>query len=72
MFLLGLYTVVHKLVSPNVQAGYSSTVALLLFIGGLILLSLGIIGEYIGRIYMCINRSPLYVVRRVENSRGPE
>lgn len=71
-FLLGLYTVIHKLVSPNVQAGYSSTVALLLFIGGLILLSLGIIGEYIGRIYMCINRSPQYVVRRVENGRGPE
>lgn len=35
-------------------------------------MSLGIIGEYIGRIYMCINRSPQYVVRRVENSRGPE
>ena len=71
-FLLGLYTVIHKLVAPDVQAGYSSTVALLLFIGGLILLSLGIIGEYIGRIYMCINRSPQYVVRRVEKSRGRE
>lgn len=71
-FILGLYTVIHKLTDPTVQAGYSSTVSLLLFIGGLILLSLGIIGEYVGRIYMCINRSPQYVVRHVEKSRGKE
>ena len=34
---------------------------------GNILLVLGMIGEYIGRIYMCINRSPQYVVRRVDD-----
>lgn len=67
-FALGLFTVVRKLVSSDIQAGYSSTIALLLFLGGMILFSLGVIGEYVGRIYMCINRSPQYVVRRVAKS----
>ena len=44
-------------------AGYASTMAVMLLIGGLIMLFLGIIGEYIGRIYICINDSPQYVIR---------
>ena len=39
--------------------------AVLLLIGGMIMLMLGLIGEYIGRIYISINRSPQYVVREV-------
>jgi undecaprenyl-phosphate 4-deoxy-4-formamido-L-arabinose transferase len=37
--------------------------ATLLFIGGMIMLLLGLIGEYVGRIYISINQSPQYVVR---------
>ena len=48
--------------------GWASTTALLLLLGGMILLVLGLIGEYVGRIYMCANAAPQYVVREVINS----
>ena len=48
---------------PEVPVGYTSLLASLLFIGGMIMLLLGLIGEYVGRIYISINQSPQYVVR---------
>ena len=39
--------------------------AILLLLGGMILMVLGLIGEYVGRIFMCSNAAPQYVVRRV-------
>ena len=66
-FLFGVWVIIRKLCHPEILAGYSSMVALLLFIGGVIMLMLGLIGEYIGRIYICINQSPQYVVRQTIN-----
>ena len=66
-FLFGVWVIIRKLCHPEILAGYSSMVALLLFIGGVIMLMLGLIGEYIGRIYICINQSPQYVVRQSIN-----
>ena len=42
--------------------------AVLLFVSGVLMIMLGLIGEYIGRIYICINRSPQYVIRRSLNA----
>ena len=42
-----------------------STTALLLLFGGLILLGLGLVGEYVGRVFMCVNATPQYVEREV-------
>ena len=42
--------------------------AVLLILGGVILVVLGLIGEYIGRIYLCQNESPQYVIRSVVNA----
>ncbi|MCD7763080.1 MAG: glycosyltransferase family 2 protein [Lachnospiraceae bacterium] len=64
-FLAALITVIRKLVVPGIQVGWSSLIAVNLFIGGLILFFMGLIGEYIGRIYMCINETPQYVVKEV-------
>lgn len=61
----GIYIVIRKLLVPNIAIGYSSVMAIILFIGGIIMMLLGLIGEYIGRIYICINRSPQYVIRQV-------
>lgn len=66
-FLFGVYIIIRKLIHPEIVAGYTSTIAILLFIGGMIMLLLGIIGEYIGRIYICINNNPQYVVRQTYN-----
>lgn len=62
-FLYGIYTVIKKFVNPDVPVGFSSMMSALVFIGGMIMLMLGLIGEYIGRMYISMNRSPQYVVR---------
>lgn len=66
-FIYGIYTIIHKIVNPQVLVGYSSILAVLLFSVGLIMLMLGLIGEYLGRIYICINDSPQYVIRETIN-----
>lgn len=62
-FLFIIYIFINKLINPIVPLGWSSTTAVVLIIGGFILAVLGMIGEYIGRIYICINDSPQYVIR---------
>ena len=63
-FLYGIYTVIKKIfINPDVPMGFSSTMAAIVFFGGMIMLMLGLIGEYIGRIYISLNNSPQYVIR---------
>ena len=66
-FLYGIYTIIKRLVNPAVPMGFSSTMAALVFFGGMIMLMLGLIGEYIGRIYISLNNSPQYVIREKIN-----
>ena len=69
-FLYGIYTVIKKFVNPNVPIGFSAMMAALVFIGGMIMLMLGLIGEYIGRIYISLNNSPQYVIKECIGERG--
>lgn len=62
-----IITVINKLIHPNVAIGWSSTVSIVLIMSGIILLVVGLIGEYLGRIYMCINESPQFVIREIIN-----
>ncbi len=64
-FCAGLYLMIRQLISPSEIMGWSSTMVALLVIGGLILASLGLVGEYIGRLYININRAPQFVVREI-------
>ncbi|MDO5111444.1 MAG: glycosyltransferase [Clostridia bacterium] len=64
-FIWGFILVIRKLIHPEVAAGYTSMMTLLLLIGGIIMLILGLIGEYIGRIYMTISDMPQYTVREI-------
>lgn len=66
-FIYGVVIVIRKLVQPFVPMGYSSIMAVILFSSGLIMIMLGLIGEYVGRIYMCINDSPQYVIKDTIN-----
>ncbi len=67
-FIYGIVIVVRKLLYPDVPIGYSSMMAVQLFSSGIIMLILGLIGEYLGRIYISINNSPQYVVRETINT----
>ena len=55
--------IINKILHPDAPMGYSSMMTTILFIGGILMLMLGMIGEYIGRTYICINKAPQYVVR---------
>ncbi len=66
-FAYGIYTIIKKFVNPDVPLGFSSMMAALVFFGGMIMIMLGLIGEYIGRIYISMNNSPQYVIRERMN-----
>lgn len=68
-FLYGIYTVVKKLINPDVVIGFSALMSAIVFFCGLILLMLGIIGEYVGRIYISLNNSPQFVIRECIDER---
>ncbi len=67
-FLYGLFTIIKKFVNPEVPMGFSSLMAAVVFFGGMIMLMLGLIGEYIGRIYISLNNSPQYVIKERFNA----
>jgi polyisoprenyl-phosphate glycosyltransferase len=48
--------------------GWTGVIILFMFMNGLILMSLGLIGEYVGRMYMSMNFKPQYVIRDVINA----
>jgi glycosyltransferase involved in cell wall biosynthesis len=62
-FLAGLWVIYQKLVYGIALAGWASTIVIITFLGGIILATLGIIGEYVSRIYEEVKQRPLYVVR---------
>lgn len=66
-FVYGAFVVVRKLMVPGISAGYSSIMAVVLFFFGLNMLFMGLIGEYIGRSYICINEAPQYVIKELVN-----
>ena len=62
-FLYMLVIVVHHFIDKDVPMGYSSLMAMLLLSCGIILIMLGMVGEYIGRLYITNTNAPQYVVR---------
>ena len=64
-FVFSVFVIVRRILGITTLEGWSTIIALILIIGGLILMMLGLIGEYIGRIYICINESPQYVIKDV-------
>lgn len=66
-FLVGCYAILSKIVNPEISAGWPSLISAITIIGGMILIVLGMIGEYVGRIYISLNNSPQYVIKEKRN-----
>ncbi len=62
-FIYGIYTIIKKFVLPDVPVGFSALMSAVIFIGGMLMLMLGMIGEYLGRLYISQNKNPQYVIR---------
>lgn len=64
-FAMGVIFIILQFINTNIE--HILVIAVMLFLGGIIMLLMGIMGEYIGRIYICINNSPQYVIREKIN-----
>jgi glycosyltransferase involved in cell wall biosynthesis len=62
--VLLVWVIVSRFTDPLTPRGWASTSALLLFVGGVQLIVLGVIGEYLGRVYDEVRGRPLYIVSR--------
>lgn len=66
-FIAAIAILIRKLIDPGVQVGWSSTMCIILIVAGITFLMMGIIGEYVGKLIMTMNQTPLYVVRDTLN-----
>lgn len=66
-FVMAIVTIVRKLLDPTMLMGWSSTISLMVFFFGLVLMVLGIIGEYVGDLVLAVNGTPQYIVREKVN-----
>jgi len=67
-FIAGIALIIRRLFFvPDMLLGFPSLIVTILFIGGVIMLMLGMLGEYIGRMYISLNNSPQYVIRELIN-----
>lgn len=62
--------IIQHLLERTSIAGYSSTIAVILLIGGLMILSIGLVGLYVGNIFMEVKQRPLYIVRTTLNGKA--
>jgi len=64
-FAWGAFLVIKRLLVKTAPLGFSSVICAILLLGGIQLLILGLVGEYIGRIYVEVQRRPLYLVQEI-------
>lgn len=62
--LIGIIWSVISVIAKNAVAGWASTVSIICFLGGIQLLSIGVIGEYVGKIYMETKKRPRYIIEK--------
>jgi len=62
-FLFGIYSIIEHFLVPNLPAGFSLTITAIFVFAGIQLISLGMIGEYIGRIFISQNKQPQFTIR---------
>ncbi len=74
-FIVGMFFIIHRIFnfkflgySPSDTPGLASLAVGVFFLGGVIMVMLGVIGEYIGRIYFEVKRRPFYIIDEIDNN----
>jgi polyisoprenyl-phosphate glycosyltransferase len=65
-FMLGGYYIFQKILSDSSPDGWTSLMVMILFFGGIQLLSIGIIGEYIGRTHLKLNQKAQFIIKEIK------
>jgi undecaprenyl-phosphate 4-deoxy-4-formamido-L-arabinose transferase len=63
--ILGVYTVIEKIFDPDLPTGFAAIFFAISVFAGVQLISLGIIGEYIGRVFLSLNKKPQYTIKKI-------
>ena len=71
-FIFAAFVIVERLANPELPIGWASTVCILLVVTGVQLFALGVIGEYLGRLFLKDNGSPQFVVRETVNCQSDQ
>lgn len=71
-FVYGAFTIIKTMVFGIDVPGYASLLVSMLFLGGIQLLGIGILGQYLGRVYSEIKQRPIYIVRRTIEANAPQ
>lgn len=66
-FIAAAVIVIKKLISPNIPVGWASIICIMVTFFGLVLMALGIMGEYLGKMLLTLNHTPQYIVRETVN-----
>lgn len=69
-FIYGIWVLIKTLAYGDPVTGYPSMMVVILFIGGIQLITIGILGEYIGRIFTEVKKRPVYIIRENLTKRG--
>lgn len=64
-FLASIVLVARKMFNPSITLGWTSIIITILLVGGMNLAMMGLVGEYVGRTYISVNKSPQYVVKEI-------
>ena len=65
--ILAIVVVIRKLIHPDILMGWASLMSAMVFFFGLVLLVIGIIGEYVGKAVMALSDTPQYIIRDTVN-----
>lgn len=65
--LYAIKTAINRIIYPDVPIGYSSIICLMMLFFGITLFCIGVLGEYVGRIFMSVTNTPQYVIRGTYN-----
>lgn len=66
-FIAAMVIIIQRLTGHIQSMGYASMMAALLLFSGIIMMFLGLLGEYVGRMYICMNNAPQYAIRETQN-----
>lgn len=72
-FVAAVAVIIQKLILQDaIDAGWASIVSIVLLLDGILMLMLGLVGEYVGRMYITMNKSPQYIVRSTTAKAGED
>ncbi len=63
--VVGVYSAIEKFLNPDLPAGFPSLLVSISILGGIQLVMLGMVGEYIGRVFLSLNKKPQYTIRKI-------